>query len=254
VARLGGLALLAGGLALVYRGRVRRLQRLHAAVLAERGRIAANIHDSLEQSLAGLRLQVEAAALTLDRDLPSTRANLRAMAELIQDGVVDLRSSIDGLRSTPVDTGQLAAALEAKVRRVTAGTSIGASVETSGAPQQLSWYQATQILYIAREALANALKHARASRIRMALDTSTPGQLRLSVDDDGLAAAGRPQTGAALAGGTGVAGMKRRAELLGGHLTVESGEGPGTLVRLDVPIGEKPSHPARSWRRPSGDS
>ncbi len=234
--RLSAAGLVLLSLGLVHRSRLRRIERTHAVVLSERSRIARDIHDSLEQDLSGLRMQIESAALTLDESPGRAREHLQRAAELIMDGVVDLRNSIWGLRSaSDVNSAELITALRARLDRLTSGTGVAVQVLARGVSIRLPAALAGEIVHVGREAVTNALKHAAARTIAVTLDTTFEGSVCLLVADDGqgLSASAAPPR---FAGGMGLPGMQARAHAIGGTVTVESSAETGTLVTLRVPI------------------
>ena len=114
------------------------------------------------------------------------------------------------------------------------------SVAVLGATDHLPEEISQQVLRVAQEALANAVKHAASQKIRMTLDQA-PGEVRLTVEDDGQGF--DPQTAfSALGGHFGLLGMRERAERLGGSLRVDSSQGRGTRVELQIPVSSR-----RAW-------
>ncbi len=237
--RLSVIAVALALIAWVHQQRVQRVQRGHALVLAERSRIARDIHDTLAQDLCGLRFQIDAAAVALQTDAATAHQYLERASELITDGVVDLRNSIWGLRSASVNTHEVVSALRTKLERVTSGTKVNIAISVRGDARILPAAVAIAVVHIAREAVTNALKHAEASLIGVTLDTSTP-EICLKITDNGQGLTA-PSTSLSLSLGStgeGIKSMRTRAAQIGARLEVTSSEDPGTCVTLIIPRNE----------------
>lgn len=219
------------------RRRLRRIEQTHEVVLSERARIARDIHDTLEQDLLGLRLQVDAAALTMSTNPERSQEHLASACDLITDGVVDLRNSIWGLKSSNVSTSEIVQAVRARLSRLTAGTSLIVDVQHIGQSRVLSATFATHAVHVAREAVTNAIKHAHATSIAVTFDTTDVREVVVHIKDNGLGmvAERRVATANPLAGGQGLTTMQSRAIAMGGSLTIESPLPSGTQVTLRVP-------------------
>ena len=239
--RLFAGAMIVFALAATHRRRLDRIQKMHAAVLTERSRIARDVHDSLEQDLSGLRLQIEAAALTMNANPVRSQEHLTRAAELITDGVVDLRNSIWGLRGSNVSTSELVIAIRSRLDRITAGTRLNVTVHAKGEPRVLSAAVATHVVHVAREGVTNAIKHATAKAITVSIDTTAIKEMTLLVSDDGggIVASSPKETSQRLAGGQGLPSMQVRAKSIGGRLEIDSSPGQGTRIRLYVPTRVK---------------
>jgi two-component system sensor histidine kinase UhpB len=190
----------------------------------ERARIARDLHDEVNQSLTGLLLRLEAvreaAPPELEPELEDTKglAN-RAMTELL--------SLARQLRPTALDDLGLAAAIGGQVEQVfRAG--IAAELREAGDFSDLDDDVQLVVYRVAQEALSNAARHSGAGRISVALRRSERG-VELDVADDG-----RGFVFEEAEGGLGIAGMRERALLLGGELTIESRPEQGTSVRLRI--------------------
>ena len=234
VVRVAALTCLALLLVALHRARLRRFKRIHSLVLAERSRIAGDIHDSLEQDFLGLRLQVDAARLSLDSSVDATRDHLRSAGELIKDGMVDLRNSIWSLRSPSATTAELMTALQARLARLTEGTGIRTDTLCEGAPRVLSSSVAAQVVHITREAVTNALKHAHATHLQITLNSTNEHEVSICIKDNGVGISGTPPSGeqTLLASGTGTATMQARARSIGGSVAAVPGADGGTTVTL----------------------
>ncbi len=218
--------------AAIFRLRVHELHAQFSAVLAERNRIARELHDTLQQGLTAAALQVESARLTFDSDPTAAHTHLDATRDLIQASLGESRRSIQDLRASALQSGDLGAALRDIARQLTGGTSVTAEVLVRGSRERLPAHVESQLLRIGQEAMTNAIKHARARSITVELERR-PGAALLSVSDDGsgLGSSERPADRH-----YGLLGMEERARSLGGDLQVKSAPGAGTVISVRVPL------------------
>jgi signal transduction histidine kinase len=201
------------------------------AVSHERNRMARELHDTLAHSLSGVTVQLEAVDALWEGEPTAARALLAQARQGTRNGLAEARHALQSLRATPlVDLG-LALALSTLARSTAARA--GLQLELT-VPQHLEGLPAPteQCVYrVAQEALTNAVRHARASRVQVALVCKN-GDLTLTVADDGCgfdpAAIGDAHFG--------VQGMRERAELLGASLAVDSAPQRGTTVRLTIAV------------------
>ncbi|MEA2147379.1 MAG: hypothetical protein QOG59_2966 [Solirubrobacteraceae bacterium] len=204
------------------------------SIVAERNRLALELHDAVSQKLFSLVLTAEAAATQYDRDPAAARTQLERLRSLSREALEELRSLILGLRPPELARDGLAATLrsQAEMLERVHGVPIALSTGTSLDPQPpLGPDAELDILRIANEALHNAVRHAGAQRVTMRLSTE-PGTLVLEVSDDGTGFdPGRPELRARHLGLT---SMEERARELGGHLEIRSRPGAGTTVRLEL--------------------
>ncbi len=226
-----GLALLAW---LLYRLRVRGMQAQFGAVLAERTRIAREIHDNLAQEMSGISVQLEVVARTMPTGADVSTTHLDRARRQVRHGIAEARRYVWELRSPTLENNDLPTALAETARRLTHETPVQAQVEVNGTFRPLAQLVEDNLLRIGQEAMNNAVKHAQAQRISVKLVFDAL-RVQLIVRDDGrgfddrLAANGR-------AGHFGLIGMRERAEQIGGTLSIQSREGSGTEVVADVPI------------------
>lgn len=222
-------------LLLVHRARTSRLEQMHAAILADRSRIAHEIHDGLEQDLSGLRLQVEAAGLALPHAPEKARLSLERAGGLLNDAMIDLRDAIWGLQTSTSTSTALYNQLSHRFRSATEGTAIAFTASCKGPERNLRLSVATAFTAIAREAMTNATKHGRATQIHLMIDTSVEGSLRLELRDNGLGLSQAKIVEPHQTQGMGLAGMKERARKVDGTLTVASAENAGTTICVEAP-------------------
>lgn len=215
-----------------YRARVRRIQREFSAVLAERTRIAREIHDTLAQGFAGISVQLELVARMLAVAPQNAKGHLDQARELVRDSLAEARRSVWDLRSQALEGSDLPAALTETAKRLVANTSVQAQVEVGGTYRRLSRTVEDNLLRIGQEAMTNAIKHARASRLQIDLRFESK-RVRFSIRDDGI---GFEESKAPETGHFGLIGMRERARQIGGELQVTSRPSGGTEILVEVPL------------------
>jgi len=227
------LLAMAGALVLLaFRLRLLRAEREFRAVLAERNRIAREVHDTLAQGYVGVSVQLEVLSELLRHN--KTEAAVRHLdttRQHVREGLADARQSIWALRSQ--DSGENT--LPVQLRRVTEqanGHSLGATFSLYGAYRPMPPGTEREILRIGQEAIHNVKKHAAAKHLSVQLEYG-PAELALIIRDDGRGFASGNGT-ASPAGHYGLTGMRERADLIGGTLEVTSELGSGTTVRLHL--------------------
>jgi signal transduction histidine kinase/ligand-binding sensor domain-containing protein len=243
------LLLIAGLVLLVFRRRVLRVEREFRAVMAERNRIAREIHDTLAQGYVGISLQLEILGELLRHNRSDAAAKHLAVTQgLVREGLDDARQSIWALRSQ--DSGEKTLPIRLLRQVETAqDRNLSADLEVNGAYRALPADAEKEILRIAQEAIQNTKRHAAASRMRVRLEYDER-TLTLTISDDGKGFAlsaekrrGKRVTAAnatanAVEGHYGLTGMQERAAVIRGELAIESEPGNGTTVRLNVPAPE----------------
>jgi two-component system sensor histidine kinase UhpB len=192
----------------------------------ERARVARDLHDEVNQSLTGLLLRLEAAREAAPPELEAELAETKALAN---QAMRELLSLARQLRPTALDDLGLAAAIAGQVEQLARGE-IEAEFGTDGDLSDLGDDAQLVVYRVAQEALSNAARHSGAARVEVRLRRRQDGGVDLEVADDGRGFAFDESEG-----GLGLAGMRERALLIGGELTIESRPGRGTTVRLHVP-------------------
>ncbi|MFJ6750324.1 sensor histidine kinase [Streptomyces sp. NPDC091266] len=208
--------------------RAARKAEAETAALAERGRIAREIHDVLAHSLSAQLVHLEAARLLIQRS-----TDLEADRDQILDRVVACRGmareGLDGTREALSALRGEMAPVEDYLRQL--ATSEGAQLEVTGQRRPMAPDADLTVRRVAQEALTNVRKHAAGARVSLLLEYAE-GQVGLVIRDRG--GRGKPGELAKSGSGYGLLGMRERAELLGG--TLESGpDEEGFMVRLRVP-------------------
>jgi signal transduction histidine kinase len=237
---LGVLA--AGGVWAGYRRRLRQLaHQLDVRFeerLAERTRIARELHDTLLQSFQGAILRCRAVTYMLPDRPVDARVTLENAIELARQAITEGRDAVQGLRSSPSATTDIGVAFVTLADTlVTDGADQKPptfQVNVEGTPRDLPPMVHDEVYRIGGEALRNAFRHARASRIEMEIRYDQRC-FRLRVRDNGqgmAAATGRGRHGD---GHYGMAGMHERTKLLGGTLQIWSERDAGTEAELTIP-------------------
>jgi signal transduction histidine kinase len=196
-----------------------------AGRMAERQRLATDIHDTLAQGFTSILMLIQAAQADLDGSHPHAGRHLDLAARTARENLAEARVLVEDLAPAQLDGGTLPDAL----RRLSQAPGVDASFGLSGAPRPLPMATEVVLLRVCQEALANVRKHADAHAATVRLDYDADA-IRLEVSDDG---AGFDP--ARVNGGYGLRGMRTRVAEAGGTLTVRSSPGTGTHVSAMVP-------------------
>lgn len=213
-----------------YKLHVRRLRERYDLILAERSRIARELHDTLIQGFSGITMALQAFAGRIRS--PEDRA---VLDDIIQDAATCLREtrqSVAGLRAAPGPHSGLASAISRAVREITETKDVRLKLDLDERTPQLPPEVEYNLLRIASEAVNNAVKHSGASTIEVALQADAE-QVRLLVRDDGVGFDG--ENGGPRAGHYGLIGIKERATQIGAELKLVSQPGAGTSVSVVLP-------------------
>ena len=194
---------------------------------SERGRIARDLHDEVNQSLTGILLRLEA---TTAEAPPALREELAATQALAAQAMQELLRLARELRPAALDDHGLDAALRTQVEGFAAHTGTDVAL-TLDAPGSLLAEEHQLVVYrVVQESLSNVVQHANAGRVGVALSRDAEGQVVVEISDDGRGFA------PAQARGYGLTGMRERARLAGGRVDVRSRAGAGTTVALHLPV------------------
>jgi len=204
----------------------------YRAVAEERASISRDIHDTLAQGFAGITLQLEAAEQTIERDPHRARAFLREALHLVRHSRNESHLSIEILRSAS-RTDRLDALISRCIVQMKAATGAVIEMQITGDPFALGYNLINQLFRIVQEALANAVRHANATKIAVRVDYAK-NQVRVEVEDNGRGfdPAFVPGPGQ---GHFGMTGMRERAAAVSAQLQLRSGA-EGTLIRVIVPV------------------
>ncbi len=200
-----------------------------AGTLAERQRLAGEIHDTLAQGLTSIVMLLQAAETEVGSDPREARRHVGLATQTAREGLAEARAMVAALTPTHLDAGHLHEALGRLTDRIRAELGIGARFEVCGEARPLSATAEVVLLRASQEALANVRKHARARDVRMVLSYGEQA-VRLDVRDDG--AGFDPGK---VNGGYGLRGMRSRIVQVGGSLLVRAQPGEGTLLSVEVP-------------------
>ena len=205
-------------------------RREFEAVLAERGRFAREIHDSLAQGLTSISLQLECVRDEIGADAPRARNHLETARGLVRDSLREARRTVWNLRPLALGEADLATALQRFAHDLTRGGKVASSQEIEGTPRPLPADHESALLRIGQEAMTNAIRHGAPAkvvvRLRFGADWVT-----LTVIDDGRGFDVAERVGQ----GYGLTGMHERVAALGGSLTIDSMPGEGTEVSATLP-------------------
>lgn len=205
-----------------------------SAILAERNRIAREIHDTLAQGLGAISLHLE----LVTGQVPAGSEAALHLAEasgLTRESMREARNSIWNMRSQVLETHDLAGALAGVLDQLTESDGIESRFLVTGERYRLPPVTESNLLRIGQEAIANAVKHSDAKHIEVTLGFS-PHEVTLRVKDDGCGfdVDKSPPDG----GHFGLVGLRERAQELGAILRLESLPGQGTEVTLNFPISQ----------------
>ncbi len=222
------LALLAG----VYLLRLRRLQRQFDAVLAERNRMAREIHDTLTQDFVGTSLQLDILAQQLHRgQIEKAIEQVRHARQLVTEGLAEARQSIWELRANnSQDT------LPTRLNRLLQRASFAAlapHLDVSGAYRPIEPRTERELLRLAQEALSNVQRHAHATSTKVGLHYSKDA-LMLTIEDNGVGFV--VDEASRIEGHYGLLGMRERSSAIDGSLEIISKPGAGTIIKVRVPL------------------
>ena len=230
----------------------RRRRQQYQAVLTERSRVARELHDTLEQGLAGIALQLEAVGGSLAASPEHARQSLDVARRMLQYSQEEARRSVLDLRAQALESRDLAGALTDLVEERTRSAGVTARVSVEGTPRSLDAFHEHHLLRIGLEALTNAMKHSGARRIDVVLRFDTD-DVELTVQDDGCGIAHAAD--ALPYGHFGLLGIRERVGKLGGVLQLQGQPGQGTRLAVRVPTRRKLSATApaagalgASWR------
>jgi signal transduction histidine kinase len=202
--------------------------RIVAAGDEARRRFERDLHDGAQQRLVSLGLKLRSAEASVPPDLGSVREQLAEIVDGLTGVFHDLQELSRGIHPAVLSRGGLGPALRTLARR----SSVPVEVRV-GVDRRLPESVEMAAYYIVAESLTNAAKHAQAKEVWVAVDTDGPN-FRLSIRDDGVG-------GADSGRGSGLIGLRDRAEALGGHLQISSPIGSGTSLQAIIPLSPRRS-------------
>ncbi len=200
------------------------------AVSRERNRLARELHDTLAHTLSGLTVQLETICAYWEADPPTARQMLDKALVTARSGLEETRRALRALRASPVDDLGLVQALRQLATLVAERAGLELRLTLPTPPLSLRPDIEQAVYRVAQEALTNTARHAQARQVALSLTRNGP-TLQLQVQDDGRGFDARHPPERA---GLGLQGMRERAALVGGKLTLTSRPGQGTVVTLTI--------------------
>jgi signal transduction histidine kinase len=201
---------------------------MHAGILAERNRLASEIHDTIAQGFTSILMLAQAAEATIGADPAAARGQLALIARSAGENLAEARALVAGLGPAPLDSVTLPDALARLTERTGQELGVRASFTVQGEPRSAGTGAEVVLLRVCQEALSNARKHARAGSVAVRLAYGHDS-VRLEVTDDGIGF-----DPARVGGGYGLRGMRARVSEIGGEFVVTSAAGAGTTVSAEV--------------------
>ena len=208
-------------------------QQLIASQEAERKRIAAELHDSLGQSLAIIKNRAM-LSLTTPGDHERAMAQLREISDASAEIIEEMKEIAHNLRPYQLDRLGLTRAIESMIRNVADGCDLSLTVDIDPLDGLFSAEAEINIFRIIQEGVSNIIKHASASEAAVAI-RKTVQQVRITISDNGVGFLPRGSDGASQHG-FGLIGMEERARLVGGSYSLNSTPGVGTIVTLTIAL------------------
>lgn len=245
-----GLLVIAGLYQLRLHQIVARLNMQIEARVAERTRIARELHDTLLQSFSALLLRFQTVSKMLPARPEDAKQRVDSALEQASNAIAEGRDAVHELRSKGPTDNDLAQAIGNLARELLSGfvseTLPEFHVQVEGTPKNLNPLVRDEAYRIAAEALRNAIRHAEAGRIEVDIRYDEQN-LRVRIRDDGKGIDPGVLDQGHAPGHWGLRGMRERAKLLGGNLEVWSKVGEGTEVELTVPAATAYAKPPSRW-------
>src|SRR5689334_224518 len=198
------------------------------ATIAERNRLAREIHDNVGHYLTSINIQLAAAQAVLEKNPVQVGSAIEKAQGLTREGLSQIRGSVAALRTLPTENRSLLEAFADLVRE-TQHAGIAVSLSLLGTLPQLSSQVKFTLYRIAQEGLTNVRKHAQAGHIELSIDCTNIAFVKLEVKDDGVGATGATE-------GFGLLGARERVQALNGQLRTVSTPGAGFLLEVELPI------------------
>ena len=208
------------------------------ATLRERNRLAANLHDTLLQTIGGIRFQLDACRVAgREMDEADAGEHFDVAQRMIDHAAQEVRGSVWALRTMPMPgrsfTDSIATVIGQFEKQFGKAHAPRISFQATGEAPELPNFVAGNLLLVVQEAIHNAIRHGRPTQIEVAADFGDDGSLTLMVRDDGAGFLPGTEMGPAQ-GHFGLQGMRERVERLGGTIQIESSPGGGTTIKAHV--------------------
>lgn len=204
------------------------------SVLNERQRIARELHDTLEQGLTALSIQLKTIQRKITKNPTSAESAVELASSMLQVCRDESRASIHDLRGGILEEMDLPAAIEHTLIPLFENSRASLKIERTGGPVRLTLFAEHHVLRMSTEAANNSLRHAGPTQFRVLLEYGQD-QLQLTLEDDGC---GFDLEAVKNKGRFGIRGMYERANRLSGILEIDSEVGRGTKIILSMPIAE----------------
>ena len=206
----------------------------HKSIMSERQRIARELHDNLDQGLAGIALQLSSSIKLFERDVKAGLKGMQRIQEMLIYCSEESRNAILELRGGWLEKMNVTDAIRQFSSMLEDQYQIAITVSVEGTTTRFKRYAERQIFSIAKEAMTNACKHAKAEHIDVRLKY-TDDQFLLLVTDDGIGFKDNPHY---KSGHFGLLGMKERANRINGKLLINDAEHAGVQIELLVSVNE----------------
>jgi signal transduction histidine kinase len=203
------------------------------AVLSERTRLAQELHDTLEQTLTGIALQMDTADRLVEAEPDAVSHHLGLARKLVGQGQSEVRRSVWDLRSRNPGETSLQEAIAKSCRQLTDGTGIEVLIRACGQTRRLPEVASDNLLRIAQEAVTNAIKHSGGTKVHILLDYLAE-TVALEAHDNGHGFSPEACPGP-LTGHFGLLGISERVNRLGGKVAINSTAEIGTILRVEIP-------------------
>jgi signal transduction histidine kinase len=204
-------------------------QSRQAAVMAERNRMARDIHDTLAQGFTGVIMQLEAArGATAQGDIAEATNRIERASDLARSSLGEARRSVHALRPRSLRNGKLFVALDGLLKSMADGTNLNAEFHAEGDEQSIPADYEQDLLHIAQEALTNAVKYANARNFSATLAVDAD-KIQLRLADDGRGFDPRKEHD-----GFGLTGMKERVDRMSGEFIIRTKQGVGTEILVEL--------------------
>ena len=212
----------------------KELELQSKATLAERTRLAQELHDTLEQSLTGVALQLDTTTKLYEKEHEGAKHHLEIARNLVSESQIEVHRSVWNLRCRALEQFDLPGALLMSSQQITGGSTLRVEMKAHGRVRPLPETVEENLLRIAQEALTNVIKHSGATLTEIDLDYG-PKNVVLQVKDNGKGFALDDCDGPR-EGHFGLLGISERVKRLHGQITFFSAPDAGTTVRVQIPI------------------
>jgi PAS domain S-box-containing protein len=201
------------------------------AVVAERNRMAREVHDTLAQGFTGVIVQLEAAEEAMTQNKPTKVAgHLERAGDLARESLKEARQSVKALRPRALEDNNLGRALQDLLTKMTSGTSMTPELTLDGEPRQIPLEWENNLLRIGQEVLTNAVRHSHATEFHCRLSFCS-NEVSLHLRDNGIGFDPDGQHE-----GFGLLGIRERAETMAGKLAILSEKGRGASISIVLPF------------------